>query len=796
MSANAATLNITIDLNSKKGKDAFDSLKKDVKGFEGNAKASLNNVDKAAKNTGNSFLSLSNIIKGAGIASLAGMAVAAVKGAAELENYGVQFEVLTGSAEKGKKLFEDIRTMGAKTPFETKDLAASANMMLANNVAVEQILPNMDMLSNVAAGNAQKLDTLTRAFSRVQSQGKATGETINMMIDTGFNPLTIISEKTGKSMSELQKDMEAGRISADQITDAFKTATSEGGKFAGMNEKMSMTFDGMLSTLKDTIGALMSEAGKPILKLLKDLMPVITPIVEQLGKWLVPIFGELAKVIKVLLPPFMELFQKIFKAAQPIIATVFQVMNRLAPVFGRMATAVGALIPALQPLIDVFLELVNENLDKLIPLLNVLTQALIDLTPAISLAAQFTANLIRVGAAMVNTLVNPLVNGIKYIIEKGAEAAGWIASIFGGDAAKKVNQAGASTYAGGGTKGVGVQAVAGDGGGKPKPPPGAPPKPGDGKAAAKAREEADKLLLEQRERLEETAKMWREYDAERAEARKKADEEMKKLEGESFAREALKRAAESARIEEKERKEMESMDRIQMMKAENIDSDIERERELLRVKLDMLANEFMSEEEYALKRKALENETQKNIQNIQKSQLDSGFAYAQETLGLMSELAAENFEDQKAVSMAQAAVNGAVGITKVLDQFGVFGIPLAALIAAATAKQLAVIQKTKPAKAREGGGMMDPSEKYHVNESGRSEFLMNAGATQRNRGALEAMNAGATIGSLTGATPISPPNAIGRGSNVNLSGEFRFQDGALKMQLEKELKLEQGSMVA
>jgi phage-related protein len=186
----------------------------------------------------------------------------------------------------------------------------------------------------------------------------------------------------------------------------------------------------------------MAEAGTPFLMLLKDLMPVITPIVEQLGKFLTPIFKELAGVIKVLLPPFMTLFQNVMKSAQPIIDVLLKVLGKLAPVFGRLMSAVSGLLPALQPLIDVFIELVEDNLDKLVPLLNVLIQALIDLTPAISLAAQFTANLVRVGAALVNAVVDPIVAGIKYIISAGAEAAGWVASIFGGDAAKKVNQSG------------------------------------------------------------------------------------------------------------------------------------------------------------------------------------------------------------------------------------------------------------------------------------------------------------------------------------------------------------------
>ena len=180
--------NIKIAVDSKTGETS-------VVGFGKKAKESLGDIEKQAQKTG---MGLGNLMgKFAGLAAavgVAGLAGSMIKGAAELENFGIQFEVLLGSADKGKKLFDEIRTMGAATPFETKDLASSANAMLNSNVALEKIMPNLDMLSNVAAGSADKLGRLTVAFSRVQANAKLQGEELNTMIDVGFNPLAIIAE--------------------------------------------------------------------------------------------------------------------------------------------------------------------------------------------------------------------------------------------------------------------------------------------------------------------------------------------------------------------------------------------------------------------------------------------------------------------------------------------------------------------------------------------------------------------------------------------------------------------------
>ena len=54
-----------------------------------------------------------------------------VKLAAEMETMQTQMTVLTGSAEVASQLLEDLRTMGARTPFETSDLVKATTTLLA-----------------------------------------------------------------------------------------------------------------------------------------------------------------------------------------------------------------------------------------------------------------------------------------------------------------------------------------------------------------------------------------------------------------------------------------------------------------------------------------------------------------------------------------------------------------------------------------------------------------------------------------------------------------------------------------
>lgn len=84
------------------------------------------------------------------------------------------------------------------------------------------------------------------------------------MINSGFNPLVEISKKTGRSMSDLKDAMSKGEISIAMVEDAFKSATSEGGQFAGMFEKQSKTLVGAQSNLEGAIQKLTNSVGEKL----------------------------------------------------------------------------------------------------------------------------------------------------------------------------------------------------------------------------------------------------------------------------------------------------------------------------------------------------------------------------------------------------------------------------------------------------------------------------------------------------------------------------------------------------
>lgn len=186
-------------------------------------------------------------------ASVAATTAYPIKLAGEYEQANVAFEVMLGSASKAQTMLKSIEEMAAKTPLETSDLVKNSQLLAAYNVEMNDLLPTLSMIGDVALGNRDKFNHLSLAYGQVMAKGRLMGQEVLQMTEQGFNPLNVISQQTGRSMNDLTEAMARGEISAKMVTDAFKFATSESGKYNNMMEKQSQTLLGLLSTFRDYV---------------------------------------------------------------------------------------------------------------------------------------------------------------------------------------------------------------------------------------------------------------------------------------------------------------------------------------------------------------------------------------------------------------------------------------------------------------------------------------------------------------------------------------------------------------
>jgi len=201
----------------------------------------------------------------------------------EIESLQKSFEILAGK-QWGGKLFADIKDFAVNTTMMMNDIAKGAQTLLSFNVAAEEVMPILRAIGDISMGDAQKFNSLTLAFSQMYSTGKLMGQDLLQMINAGFNPLSVIAEKTGKSIGELKEEMSAGSLSADKIKQAFMDATSEGGKFYNMLETQSKGIKGSISNLQGAIDDMLNSIGTSAQGIITGSIQAATELVKNYEK--------------------------------------------------------------------------------------------------------------------------------------------------------------------------------------------------------------------------------------------------------------------------------------------------------------------------------------------------------------------------------------------------------------------------------------------------------------------------------------------------------------------------------
>lgn len=167
-----------------------------------------------------------------------------------------------GSKEKADQMMESFKEMAATTPIDLETLSSSTQTMLGFGVSAETAGKMMHVLGDISGGNTQKFQSLSLAFSQMSSAGHLMGQDLLQMINAGFNPLEEMSRQTGKSIAELKEEMSKGAISSQQVTEAFISATEEGGRFHGMLKAQSQGLAGSFAKLKGAMNGMYNELGK------------------------------------------------------------------------------------------------------------------------------------------------------------------------------------------------------------------------------------------------------------------------------------------------------------------------------------------------------------------------------------------------------------------------------------------------------------------------------------------------------------------------------------------------------
>jgi len=252
------------------------------------------------------------------------------------------FEVMAGKAQ-GTKLNQDL-TKYAQDSIYGNEVFQNAQTMMAFGVAPKEVMGDMRMLGDIAMGNKDRMSRLALAYSQVASAGKLMGQDLLQFVNAGFNPLQVISQKTGISLGVLRKRVEEGQVSFEHVKAAFESATSAGGAFYDMTNKIQQTDFGKWEAFKGQLQGVAMQIGGALAPAFGNLVTWMSESVKWIQEnwnWLSLLVGVVGGAIVAY--QSIILVTQLWTAAQGLLNAAMM-MNPIGLLIGAIAALVVGVV--------------------------------------------------------------------------------------------------------------------------------------------------------------------------------------------------------------------------------------------------------------------------------------------------------------------------------------------------------------------------------------------------------------------------------------------------------------------
>lgn len=202
----------------------------------------------------------------------------------EFQQLEISFKTMLGSGEQANELLAQLAQTAASTPFDLQGIASSAKNMLAYGFAADQVNETIVRLGNVAAGLSQPLGDIVYLYGSLRASGRVTNIDIRQFANRGIPIYEELAKVLGKSVSEINSLVSAGKVGFPEIEQAFANMTNKGGKFYNLMQAQSESLTGQISNLQDNIDMMFNELGKASEGVLSSGVKAVSYLVENYEK--------------------------------------------------------------------------------------------------------------------------------------------------------------------------------------------------------------------------------------------------------------------------------------------------------------------------------------------------------------------------------------------------------------------------------------------------------------------------------------------------------------------------------
>lgn len=311
------------------------------------ASAALAGLQRSATQTHSSLAQIAKSAAGVAAGMLAaqviprvwGMASEAIIGFnASMEQARIGWGTLLKSTEAGAQMLAELQSFAATTPFEFPELEASAKRMLAMGFAAQDILPMLTDVGDAAAAlgaGSEGIQRMVYALGQMSTKGKITQEDLNQLADVGINVggiFAVMATQTNQSVGALKDMQQEGTLASDAFIRAFRTFAQQ--NYGGMMQAQSRTFNGAISTIKDNLRLLTSDAFQPVFAEISRLTLAFADLTSSadLAGWVAQLKQDAAGIYSLatdigasfegVAPAIGQALSGLWAAAEPFIRTL------------------------------------------------------------------------------------------------------------------------------------------------------------------------------------------------------------------------------------------------------------------------------------------------------------------------------------------------------------------------------------------------------------------------------------------------------------------------------------------
>lgn len=161
------------------------------------------------------------------------------------------FGVMMKSTDAAKAKIQELYTFAVESPLTFKETVSASKQLLAYGFSAESLVKNMEMLGTVAKATGHSLDDISYVYGTLKTQNRAYSRDLMQFAMRGIPIYDELASVMGVTTQQIKKLTEQGAVGFEQVEQAFKNMTGEGGRFAGMMDAYMRTLSGQLSMLGD-----------------------------------------------------------------------------------------------------------------------------------------------------------------------------------------------------------------------------------------------------------------------------------------------------------------------------------------------------------------------------------------------------------------------------------------------------------------------------------------------------------------------------------------------------------------